>query len=72
MSVEISDDEFKQFEVLKKIFRHAFAERTGAFFICGHTGDKDALGLPEGILICPTYGTDINATTMYKKVDIHE
>jgi hypothetical protein len=72
MSVEISDVEFKQFEVLKKIFIHANPEHSGAYFICGESGDKDTHGLPEGILVCPAYGVDINATIMYKKADIHE
>lgn len=33
-------------------------ERTGALFICGYGGDRDDLGLPDQISVCPTYGLD--------------
>jgi len=66
--VEITEKEFKQFEVLKKIFIHSNPERSGAYFICGETGDKDANGMPEGIMVCPAYGADVNTTVMYKRI----
>ena len=66
--IEITEEEFEQFEVLKKIFLHATPENSGGYFICGESGDKDAHGLPEGILLCPAYGVDQRATVMYKKV----
>jgi len=30
----------------------------GVLFITGHLGTKDANGLPEKLLICPSYGVD--------------
>ena len=55
---EITEKEYELFEKLKKIWFHAEAEKTGAFFICGELGKKDAMGLPEHILVCPSYGLD--------------
>jgi hypothetical protein len=66
--VEITEKEFQQFELLKKIFLHATAEkRFGVYFICGEGGIKDANGLPENIMVCPAYGADVNTTVLYKK-----
>jgi hypothetical protein len=66
----ISDDEKKQFETLKKIFVHTNPEKfEGVYFICGEAGEKDDMGLPEYIHVCPAYGADFRATTMYKKVE---
>lgn len=45
-------------EKLHSIFKHALAERTGAFFICGHGEEKDEYGLPTKVLICPAMGSD--------------
>jgi len=56
--VSITDEEYKLFEKLKKIWFHAKAEETGTFFICGELGKKDSMGLPEHILVCPAYGSD--------------
>lgn len=63
--VEITEKEFKQFELLKKIFVHTLPEKSGAFFICGEGGEKDSMGLPEFISVCPAYGLD--GFAMYKK-----
>jgi len=52
---------------LKKILSHLLNERTGVYFICGEAGDKDALGLPEQIYVCPTYGADGFAVYEKKK-----
>jgi len=41
-----------------KVLSHLFPERSGAYFICGESGDKDEMGLPERILVCPSYGLD--------------
>jgi hypothetical protein len=66
MMIEITEQEFKQFELLKKIFVHANPEKfEGVYFICGEGGDKDTMGLPEMILVCPGYGADGMAA--YKK-----
>jgi len=43
---------------LKSIIQHAVAERTGLFFICGEIGEKDNVGLPEKIMVCPSFGLD--------------
>ena len=61
----ISDDEYKQFQALKKVWIHLRAENTGVYFICGEGGEKDELGLPEYISVCPTFGLD--GMAMYKK-----
>jgi hypothetical protein len=46
-------------EKFKNIFRHANAEKLdGVYFICGEAGEKDDMGLPEKILVCPAYGLD--------------
>ena len=44
-------------EKLKDILRKVFPEKSGSYFICGESGDKKD-GLPETILICPSYGLD--------------
>lgn len=51
---------------IKNIIRSAFPEKSGQFFICGEGGNRDEMGLPERIMICPTYGSDNMA--VYKKV----
>lgn len=44
---------------LKDIFIHSAPDKfQEVYFICGDSGDKDSLGLPEKILICPAYGLD--------------
>jgi hypothetical protein len=55
----------KKVEKYETILKHAMSEKTGAFFICGEAGEKDSMGLPEKIMICPTYGLDGFAS--YKK-----
>lgn len=57
--VEITEKEYELFQKLRKIFLHASAEKLeGVYFICGELGNKDSLGLPERILVCPAYGSD--------------
>ena len=43
----------------------AFPEKSGHFFICGEAGEKDSMGLPEKIMVCPAYGLD--GFAVYKK-----
>jgi hypothetical protein len=63
---EITDEEFKLFERLKTILKHDRAtELPGVYFICGEMGDKDQMGLPEMIMVCPAYGVD--GFALYKK-----
>ncbi len=54
---------------LKEILRHVFPEKSKDFFICGNAGERDTLGLPDKILICPTYGL-LDGFAVYQK--IHE
>jgi hypothetical protein len=64
--VEITEEEYKLFRKLTKIMLHANAEKyEGVFFICGEAGEKDAMGLPEYISVCPAFGAD--GMAMYKK-----
>lgn len=63
--IEITEEEYKQFQALKKVWIHLQAERTGVFFICGEGGEKDEMGLPEYISVCPAYGLD--GFAYYKK-----
>lgn len=66
--IEITEKEFKQFELLKKIFIHTNPEKfEGVYFICGESGSKDGNGLPENIMVCPAYGADFRTTTLYRK-----
>lgn len=66
MTVSISEKEYEQFQLLKKIFLHANPEKfEGIYFICGESGPKDNMGLPEGILVCPASGLD--GFAMYSK-----
>jgi hypothetical protein len=52
-------------EKLKNILRKAFPEKSGHFFICGESGEKDSMGLPDRLFVCPAYGLDEFA--VYKK-----
>ena len=64
--IEITEKEFKQYELLKKIFVHVQPEKfEGVYFVCGEGGEKDSMGLPEYISICPAHGLD--GFAMYKK-----
>ena len=63
--IEITEKEYDLFQKLKKIWVHSSPEKSGAFFICGEGGEKDSMGLPEFISVCPSYGLD--GMVMYKK-----
>ena len=63
--VEITEKEYELFQKLKKIWIHSSPEKSGAYFICGEGGEKEDMGLPEFISVCPTYGLD--GMAMYKK-----
>jgi len=68
-------DDIEDFEKLTKVaafllkvktaFMTSKPEKTGALFITGISGEKDDMGLPEYISVCPTYGLDV--FYMYKK-----
>jgi hypothetical protein len=63
--VEITDLEYEQFKLLKRVWQDINAERTGGYFICGSTTDRDEYGLPEYIQVCPASG--LNYSVMYKR-----
>ena len=65
MMIEISENEYQLYQKLLKIWKHSSPEKTGAYFICGEGGEKDEMGLPEFISVCPSYGLD--GFTYYKK-----
>lgn len=53
------DDVMRMAATLNKIktgLQHDHPERTGRYFVCGETGERDDVGLPEYIFVCPTYG----------------
>jgi hypothetical protein len=59
------DIQQEKIEKYETIIKHAMAERSGVFFICGEAGEKDSMGLPDKIMVCPAYGLDGFAS--YKK-----
>ena len=62
VALEEQDREVKKiderFQRVRKALSHLLAEKTGYYFICGEGGAHDEMGLPEVILVCPTYGLD--------------
>ena len=50
---------------VKTAIIHERAEDTGAYFITGELGEKDDVGLPDQIMICPTMG--LAGFALYKK-----
>jgi hypothetical protein len=52
-------------EKLKNILRKVFPEKSGHLFICGESGEKDSMGLPDRLFVCPAYGLD--GFAVYKK-----
>jgi len=59
--------EQEELEALRRIYRQLKFETSGAAFITGVGGKQDANGMPEYILVCPTYGLDFSYR--YKRVD---
>lgn len=56
--VEITEKEYELFQKLKKVWIHSVPEKSGVYFICGEGGEKDPMGLPEFISVCPAFGLD--------------
>jgi hypothetical protein len=54
------EDTKKLLELYQRIVRNAFLSDKfpGIYFICGFMGQTDDNGLPDKLLICPTYGVD--------------
>lgn len=59
------DIQQEKVEKYENILKAAFPEKSGHFFICGEAGEKDTMGLPDKIFVCPTYGLD--GFAVYKK-----
>lgn len=59
LELEAYEGELGKLRRVHKMVRHLSAEKLeGVFFICGETGAKDDMGLPEKIMVCPAYGLD--------------
>ncbi len=43
----------KKVEKYETILTHAMSEKTGIFFILGAGGNKNSMGLPVRITVCP-------------------
>jgi hypothetical protein len=56
--VEITEQEYELFQKLKTILIHSQPGLSGTFFICGEGGERDGMGLPETINVCPALGLD--------------
>jgi len=51
--VEVTEEEYKLFQIYRKIFRHSYPELSGSYFISGEAGEKDQNGLPEAVTFAP-------------------
>ena len=59
LELEAYEGELTQLRRVFKMARHLSADKLeGVYFICGDSGEKDTMGLPEKILVCPAYGLD--------------
>jgi hypothetical protein len=59
LELEAYEGELEKLRRVHTMVRHLSAEKLdGVFFICGEGGAKDAMGLPEKIMVCPAYGLD--------------
>jgi hypothetical protein len=59
LELEAYEGELAQLRKVFKMVRHLSADKlAGVYFICGESGEKDSMGLPEKILVCPAYGLD--------------
>ena len=64
---ELTADERSTAAKIIRAFGQYYYNQTGSMFICGASANE-ADGLPDMIMVCPTYGADIRDTTAYKKV----
>jgi hypothetical protein len=59
LELETYEGELAQLRRVHKMVRHLSADKlNGVYFICGEGGEKDDMGLPEKIMVCPAYGLD--------------
>lgn len=71
----LSLEKDKEIERLKEkcntqsmILRQLIPEKYDTYFITGEQGDKDQTGMPEKLLVVPTYGCDF--WYVYKRMEI--
>jgi hypothetical protein len=60
--------EAKEREMVARILMavgQQFFETTGCMFICGHAGEM-VDGMPEMLMVCPTFGVDARNIHYYK------
>jgi hypothetical protein len=65
ISNELQDKSIEAAKILRRVavaMQTSSPETSGALFICGIGGEKDDLGLPERLSVCPTYGMQGSAT----------
>ena len=48
----------KLYEKLHNKLMHEMPEKSGRYFICGSMGETDDFGVPERMMVCPSYGSD--------------
>lgn len=58
MSDKTKEELIEENTRLRKVLSTSFPERSGDIFICGSSKDVSSDGLPESVMICPTYGSD--------------
>lgn len=59
LQVEAYEGELDKLRKVFEMIKHLSAEKLeGVYFICGDAGEKDDMGLPKMLLICPGYGLD--------------
>jgi hypothetical protein len=58
MSDKTKEELIEENTRLRKVLSTSFPERSGDIFICGSSKDVSSDGLPESVMICPTYGAD--------------
>ena len=66
MSDKTKEELIEENTKLRKVLSTSFPERSGDIFICGHSLDLATDGLPESVMICPTYGSDYIVT--YRRI----
>ena len=59
LEVEAYEGELTALRKVHTMVRHMAADKLqGVYFICGEGREKDSMGLPQKLLVCPAYGLD--------------
>ena len=58
MSDKTREELIEENNRFRRVLSTSFPERSGDIFICGSSKDVSSDGLPESVMICPTYGAD--------------